>query len=50
MNGLVFTVALTMLILLGIRVYSPHFKELHQRFGAPRIVLLPIGAYMNRVS
>ena len=28
--------------------YSPHFKELHQRFGAPRIALLPIGAYEPR--
>lgn len=25
--------------------YSDHFKQIHARFGAPRIALLPIGAY-----
>ncbi|WP_111895208.1 MBL fold metallo-hydrolase [Acinetobacter sp. MB5] len=25
--------------------YAGHFKEIHARFGAPRIALLPIGAY-----
>ncbi len=28
--------------------YSPHFKEIHTRLGAPRIALLPIGAYEPR--
>ena len=28
--------------------YSPHFKEIYERFGAPRIALLPIGAYEPR--
>ncbi|TCM69202.1 L-ascorbate metabolism protein UlaG (beta-lactamase superfamily) [Acinetobacter calcoaceticus] len=28
--------------------YSPHFKEIHKRLGAPRIALLPIGAYEPR--
>lgn len=29
--------------------YAQHFKEIHQRLGAPRIALLPIGAYEPRV-
>ncbi|WP_104489023.1 MBL fold metallo-hydrolase [Acinetobacter indicus] len=28
--------------------YSSHFKEIHARIGAPRIALLPIGAYEPR--
>ena len=28
--------------------YSPHFKEIFRRFGAPRAALLPIGAYEPR--
>ena len=28
--------------------YSPHFKEIQSRLGAPRISLLPIGAYEPR--
>ena len=28
--------------------YAPHFKEIHKRFGAPRIALIPIGAYEPR--
>ena len=28
--------------------YSPHFKEIKTRLGAPRIALLPIGAYEPR--
>ena len=28
--------------------YSPHFKEIQKRLGAPRIALLPIGAYEPR--
>ncbi|AXY55656.1 Zn-dependent hydrolase [Acinetobacter chinensis] len=28
--------------------YGPHFREIHQRYGAPRIALLPIGAYEPR--
>lgn len=28
--------------------YSPHFKEIQRRFGAPRLALLPIGAYEPR--
>ncbi len=28
--------------------YSPHFREIQKRFGAPRIALLPIGAYEPR--
>ncbi|OTG67100.1 MBL fold metallo-hydrolase [Acinetobacter silvestris] len=28
--------------------YSPHFKEIHKRFGPPRIALIPIGAYEPR--
>lgn len=28
--------------------YSPHFKEIKMRLGAPRIALLPIGAYEPR--
>ncbi|MBU3846291.1 MAG: MBL fold metallo-hydrolase [Candidatus Acinetobacter avistercoris] len=28
--------------------YASHFKEIYKRFGAPRIALLPIGAYEPR--
>lgn len=28
--------------------YSPHFKQIHAKYGAPRIALLPIGAYEPR--
>lgn len=28
--------------------YSPHFKQIYNKFGAPRIALLPIGAYEPR--
>ncbi|MBK6757450.1 MAG: MBL fold metallo-hydrolase [Moraxellaceae bacterium] len=28
--------------------YAPHFKEIKQRLGAPRVALLPIGAYEPR--
>lgn len=28
--------------------YSPHFKEIYAKFGAPRVALLPIGAYEPR--
>lgn len=28
--------------------YSPHFKEIQNRLGAPRVALLPIGAYEPR--
>ncbi|MCF9045486.1 MBL fold metallo-hydrolase [Acinetobacter nectaris] len=28
--------------------YSTHFKEIHTRYGAPRVALLPIGAYEPR--
>lgn len=28
--------------------YSAHFKEIYHRFGAPRIALIPIGAYEPR--
>ncbi|MEN8292268.1 MBL fold metallo-hydrolase [Acinetobacter radioresistens] len=28
--------------------YSPHFKQIHAELGAPRIALLPIGAYEPR--
>lgn len=28
--------------------YASHFKEIHQRLGAPRVALLPIGAYEPR--
>lgn len=28
--------------------YSPHFKQIHTKFGAPRVALLPIGAYEPR--
>ncbi len=28
--------------------YSPHFKQIQQQFGAPRLALLPIGAYEPR--
>lgn len=28
--------------------YAPHFKEIHKRFGAPRLALIPIGAYEPR--
>ncbi|MFW2000830.1 MBL fold metallo-hydrolase [Acinetobacter ursingii] len=32
----------------GDTAYSPHFKEIHERFGDARIALLPIGAYEPR--
>lgn len=28
--------------------YSPHFKEIYAKFGAPRVALLPIGSYAPR--
>ena len=28
--------------------YAPHFQEINQRLGAPRVALLPIGAYEPR--
>ena len=28
--------------------YAPHFEEIKQRLGAPRVALLPIGAYEPR--
>lgn len=28
--------------------YAAHFKEIHKRYGAPRVALLPIGAYEPR--
>ena len=28
--------------------YAPHFAEIHSRLGAPRVALLPIGAYEPR--
>jgi L-ascorbate metabolism protein UlaG (beta-lactamase superfamily) len=28
--------------------YAGHFKQIHARYGAPRVALLPIGAYEPR--
>lgn len=28
--------------------YGPHFRQIHERLGAPRLALLPIGAYEPR--
>ena len=28
--------------------YAPHFAEIHERYGAPDLVLMPIGAYRPR--
>jgi L-ascorbate metabolism protein UlaG (beta-lactamase superfamily) len=28
--------------------YGPHFERIHQHFGAPRLAMLPIGAYLPR--
>lgn len=28
--------------------YAGHFKQIHTRYGAPRVALLPIGAYEPR--
>jgi L-ascorbate metabolism protein UlaG (beta-lactamase superfamily) len=32
----------------GDTAFGGHFAEIHERFGAPRLALLPIGAYLPR--
>jgi L-ascorbate metabolism protein UlaG (beta-lactamase superfamily) len=32
----------------GDTAFGPHFAEIRERFGAPRVALLPIGAYAPR--
>lgn len=47
-GGLMVTSAAGGFLFAGDTGYGPHFREIRQRLGAPRLALLPIGAYEPR--